>query len=465
MNWWDTQEPEVTWLVDGLFPADGYSGLSGKPKAGKSTACRQLAVCVVKSRPFLGRSINLPAGTGRALYIHLDRKDRKHKVVAEFKQLGMTQQESARLRLLTAEDLPSNLYEQRLAWLQKEIIAFKPHLVVIDLMWQFVDAKNPNAYKEVLDGINKLQDALTEAHYKGALVVTMHARKQTNQDDPADDILGSTGQRGSFSTLLLFSRNRKQNYYTVMSDQTERDEVYGEIDETIVTRSADGMLVLGSKVSDLRRDEHKQKEQENLRRVLQHVREHPGCTQEGMIEALRMSKARLLGYLEETAALMTTRGGGVKGDPLRYYFNGAAELAHVDQAGSQSSALDPATQDTGTELQAVVIAKVRDDKELNHAEESVEVLGREPLPKLPVEVSPTAYLQPNEPASAEVFAQNSGPSATSIVAEVNKLKLRRQLFLQSREECLAKGNQQWVDRYDKYVAETDARLLQLHAQA
>ena len=466
MNWWNISSPKVTWLVDGLIPADGHTALVGKPKAGKSTACRQLAVCVVKSRPFLGRSTDLPPATGRVLYTHLDRKDRAHKVVAEFKRLGMTEEESSRLRLRTAQDLPSDLYEERLAWLKKEITEFRPDLVIIDLMWQFVVAKNANDYNAVVVGINKLQDALTQANYKGALVVTLHSRKATNEDDPADDILGSTGQRGSFSTLLFFKRYRNRDYYTVMSDQTERDEVFGEIDETIVTQAPDGTLVLGQKVSDLRVEQRKQEQEENIQRVLRYVYEHPGCTQHDLIDGLKMGKPTLLHCVKEGATLMTTRGSGVKGDPICYYINGAQELADVDQAGSQSPDLDPATQDTGTEAQAVVIAKVADDKQPKPAVEPVGVTAGEPE-KLPVELppSPISSVQPDSPAVALTAQQNLDlPSTSALEVKVNRLETMKRGYLVKRERNAAEGCQSEVDKWDRVVALIDAQLAQLQGQ-
>ncbi len=187
-NWFDLPQPTTTWLVDGLIPSDGHAAVCGKPKAGKSTFLRNLITAIIKNQKFFDRSIDIPTGTGRVLYLHLDRKDQPWRVAKELRDLGITEEESLRLVFKTAQEIPLDSFEKRLDWLKKQIIVVKPHLIVIDLMWQFVVANNANDYNAVLDGINRLQDALIAAKYHGALIVALHGRKATNPNDPADDI-------------------------------------------------------------------------------------------------------------------------------------------------------------------------------------------------------------------------------------------------------------------------------------
>src|ERR1043166_5936124 len=276
-NWFNLEPPETAWLVDGLIPADGHTAVCGKPKAGKTTFVRNLIAAVISGEPFLGRSIDASNGSARVLYVHLDRKDQLWRVARELRQLGILEEESMRVVMRTAKDVPADSFETRLDWLKREIAEAQPALVIIDLMWQFVDVQNSNDYKAVLNGINRLQDALTEAKYKGALVVTLHGRKATNPNDPADDILGSTGQRGSFSTNIFLTRHRKEGVYTIMSDQTERDEHYGEIDETIITRNRDGTLALGRSFLELAKEEKAIRTEADLTRLLDYIRANPNC--------------------------------------------------------------------------------------------------------------------------------------------------------------------------------------------
>src|SRR5271166_4160140 len=102
MDWYNLPEPKTSWLIDGLFPADSPSLICGKPKAGKSTFIRNLIASVIKGRKFLGRSVDIPTGTGRVLYIHLDYKDQPQAVAKELRELGIAEDEKDRLILRTA---------------------------------------------------------------------------------------------------------------------------------------------------------------------------------------------------------------------------------------------------------------------------------------------------------------------------------------------------------------------------
>jgi RecA-family ATPase len=319
MNWFTIPQPETSWLVDGLIPSDGHAAICGKPKAGKSTFLRNLISSVIKGRDFLGRRIEVPAGTARVLYLHLDRKDQPWRVAKELRDLGITESEASRLTFRTAQDIPTEDFSDRLEWLKKEVIAAKPHLVVIDLMWQFVVAKNSNDYGAVLNGINALQDALLATKYQGALIVALHGRKATNPNDPADDMLGSTGQRGSFSTNVFLTRYRREGVYTILTEQTERDEHYGEIDETVIVRNQDGTVSLGRAFTQIAKEEKQVKEEAALRRLLDFIASNPGSEMSTIMSALNMSKKNALRLLAAAGELVHTTGNGVKGDPIKYF--------------------------------------------------------------------------------------------------------------------------------------------------
>jgi RecA-family ATPase len=320
-DWYGIKEPEVQWLVDGLIAADGQAAIIGKPKAGKSTFIRSLIVSVVKGRQFLGRCVDIPPNTGRVLYLTLDRKDQVWRVAKELRELGIEQDDAERLRLRSSADLTAKTYSERLEWLKKEVSAAKPHLVVIDLLWQFIIAKNSNDYNATLDGINQLQDALRDCGYKGALVVAIHGRKAVSTVDGFDDVLGSTSQRGSFSTLIMLTHRRVEGVYTVASDQTERDDVLGEIPETILGRGQDGTLQLHQPFGDLVKAAKQAKVEADLQRLIQFVDDHPGSEMEDITNGLAMSKKFALKLLTMTADLRR-EGAGIKGSPHRYYSAG-----------------------------------------------------------------------------------------------------------------------------------------------
>src|SRR5437899_9961513 len=80
------EEPEekTPYIVEGLLPSAGTSLLGGKPKDGKSTLARQLAVAVATGKPFLDRATE----KGRVLYFALEEKSSE--VKAHFRLLGLT---------------------------------------------------------------------------------------------------------------------------------------------------------------------------------------------------------------------------------------------------------------------------------------------------------------------------------------------------------------------------------------
>ena len=190
-------------------------------------------------------------------------------------------------------------------------------------------AKNGNDYNAVLQGINKLQDALIEIGYKGALVVAIHGRKASNPDDPSDDILGSTGQRGSFGTIIILGQHKTERIYTVSSDQTERDDVLGEIPETVIVRNQDGTLSLGQPIGERILAEKRTKLEAAYQRFYKYADDHPGCMTNDIIRDLGMSNATVLRLLPMTA-LIRRDGKGVKSDPHRYYAQGFEKPSSFD---------------------------------------------------------------------------------------------------------------------------------------
>jgi len=322
-DWFELPEESVEWLVDGLITTDDCAAANGKPKSGKSTGIRNLIAAVVLGGKFLGRDICVPPGTGRVLYVHLDRKDRRHRVAKELRQLGITREASFRVRLLTEKDMPKDAgIDARCQWLAEEVKSFEPNLVVIDLLLHFVRTKKGvNDYDTMIDAVAQLQDSLSECGYKGALLVSLHARKASGED-VGDSVLGSTGIRGSLSTLLHFHHYRREKIYTVQSDQTVRDDAYGELDETIVNRdSATGVISLGAKYEDVKVQDKKDEWTVRRSKVLSFVKTTPGKTADDIAATLNMSKKTVLPILEELEKSFDIRssGAGIKGDPRLYF--------------------------------------------------------------------------------------------------------------------------------------------------
>lgn len=167
-EWFELPEEDIEWLVQGLITTDDCAAANGKPKSGKSTGIRNLIAAVVQGGKFLDREVCIPPDTGRVLYLHLDRKDRKHRVAKELRQLGITKDAASRIRLLTERDMPKDAdFDTRCAWLAGEVKAFSPNLIVIDLLLHFVRTKKGvNDYDTMIDAVAQLQDSLSDADTK-----------------------------------------------------------------------------------------------------------------------------------------------------------------------------------------------------------------------------------------------------------------------------------------------------------
>lgn len=317
-DWYNVEAQPIKWIVDGLLPADGYHAFVGKPKGGKSTNLTDLTAAVIQGRTYLGRKINTDE-PGRVLYVHLDRKDRPARVIARFKGLGITREESARLHLKFAEDIPWESLDDRMKWLQSEIAPFQPHLVVVDLLPQFLCSESINDYAQQLAGINALQDALSDVNYKGALIAALHGRKATNPNQPFDDVLGSTALRGSFSTLVMFTQHRVEGVYTIQSDQTDREAPWGEIEETIVTSAPDGTMSLGRPLRELAKDAKRATQNDDIVRLWNFLDEHPGSEAEFIRSHLHITGAKLVRLAEIGKNQIYYIGKGIKGDPKKYF--------------------------------------------------------------------------------------------------------------------------------------------------
>src|SRR5439155_18507176 len=79
-------EPQqaVAWLVEGLLPLGGLSLLAAKPKVGKSTLARNLALAVARGEPFLDRAVR----PGPVVYLALE--EHRAGVAEHFTRLGAT---------------------------------------------------------------------------------------------------------------------------------------------------------------------------------------------------------------------------------------------------------------------------------------------------------------------------------------------------------------------------------------
>jgi predicted ATP-dependent serine protease len=159
-------EPEerVSWLVDKLLPSAGFSLLVAKPKAGKSTLARNLALSIAQGKDFLTRlwqflyrpkslkigsfetrlwpksSLNKATQRGAVIYLALEEK--RSEVKKHFSEMGATGTEEIYVHAASA---PADALEQIRAVANDK----KPVLIIIDPLFRLTRVKDGNDYAQV----------------------------------------------------------------------------------------------------------------------------------------------------------------------------------------------------------------------------------------------------------------------------------------------------------------------------
>jgi phage/plasmid primase-like uncharacterized protein len=184
-------EPEerVPWLVEGLLPLGGTSIFAGKPKAGKTTLVRQLAMAVAGGGTFLGRA------TAHGPVIYLAVEEKRSEVRRHFRDMGATGAEEIYIHAALA---PEDALEQ----LEAIAARHRPRLIVLDTMFRVVRVKDGNDYVAVTNALEPIQQL---ARGSGAHVLSVHHMGKVARDG-GDGILGSTAIQGAFDTAVMIDR-------------------------------------------------------------------------------------------------------------------------------------------------------------------------------------------------------------------------------------------------------------------
>lgn len=287
--------PDPDWLIDGLVPTGGVVLLVGRPKSGKSTFARALAVAVAQGRPFLERQVR----HGPVLLLSLE--DRPRDVGRHLRFLGLTPQDP--LLVATAVDRPERLRE----W----VAAHRPTLVVVDTVGRLVRLKDAGAYAEV---VGALEGVLRLARESGAaLVLLHHAPKGSDGRDPVDAPLGSTAFAGTADVILHLKR-AQDGARTLASVQ----RVGEDLEESVLTLGQDGWPAL----TGTKREAQEAQTADAILDLLR-LREE-GCTTREILEAVGGEWGQKLRALKRLAreGKVIQEGAGRRGDPHRYRLPG-----------------------------------------------------------------------------------------------------------------------------------------------
>ncbi|MDR7400554.1 MAG: AAA family ATPase [Armatimonadota bacterium] len=285
-------DESTTWLVDGLLPAGGLSVLVAKPKTGKSTLARALAVAVAQGREFLGRKVR----QGPVLLLALE--ERPADVRRHLRQLGLRADDP----LLVAFELGPGQLEQLRAWAAQH----KPVLVEVDPLVRAVRVGDMAAYSEVARALGGFVDL---AHASGAhLLLVHHAPKISDGRLPVDAPLGTTAISGAADVVLHLKRTPEGRRFLSSVQRVGED-----LPEAEVVLGGDGWPSLG-------RTREEVDEARVLGSIMEFVGANPGATTRQVLKGVpgaQNVKVRGLHRLVQQGRL-TCSGTGKRGDPVRY---------------------------------------------------------------------------------------------------------------------------------------------------
>lgn len=285
-------EEEINWIVENLLPSGGFSIVVAKPKIGKSTFARQVALNVARGEDCIGRKTI----KGCVLYISLEEK--RSEVKNHFKLMGATGVEDLGVYV---GDVPEEAHK----WLEREVERKRPVLVIVDTLFRFAHVNDVNDYTSILSALNPL---LTLARNKSAhLMCIHHARKAGG--DGADTTLGSTAIFGSVDTAIVLKKSDGKR-------TIETQQRYGtDLEPTVMIFDVDSKTIsLGGS-----------KEEEDTKKIATEILEFLKMNKDPVgepvieeeVEGRTTLKRKALRMLVITGEVMRS-GSGKRGDPFMY---------------------------------------------------------------------------------------------------------------------------------------------------
>jgi hypothetical protein len=287
----DEPEEKQSWLVDGLLPTGGLSTVAAKPKVGKSTLARQLALSVARGQDFLGKRTE----QGSVLYLALEEK--KAEVTRHFRDLGATGDEDIRIHCAPA---PIEAVDQARVLLKQNPAS----LLIIDPLFKFTRVKDGNDYAMMTAA---LEPILTMARESGAHIMLVHHSGKAERDDPADAILGSTALLGNVDTAILL--NRRDEYRSIQTRQRYGEDIEESVLEFDPNRRS---MTVGAPRQQAERDKLGEE-------IVDYLRANPKALEAEILDGVVGRRQRKVAALRALVGTKIVRDGkGGRKDPFRY---------------------------------------------------------------------------------------------------------------------------------------------------
>lgn len=195
----NSNEPDLAWIVDGLLFAGGFSLLTGRPKSGKTTLARNLAVKLAHGEDFLGRTTK----QSKVLIVALEEHRAGFK--AEWERMNRATDDRVTFSIGMPEDM-SELYRR----LAVSVKAGQYDLVIIDHLGHVARTDDLNDYAKTRTALDPYRQL---ARQSGAHVMLLHHSKKQG-GDYGGEALGSTAITGLVDTALMigFTGERREIY-------------------------------------------------------------------------------------------------------------------------------------------------------------------------------------------------------------------------------------------------------------
>jgi RecA-family ATPase len=324
VDWFVLEPRKKKWLVDGLLLSRGSSLLVGKPKAGKSTVAKNIAVAVLKGHSIFGRSVAHSGAPGRVIYLQMEGKDDVAGTAEQFRALGVTAEESKRLKVFQ-RSVQRGKMEERVIELAELLRKFPADLVVVDTLRLFTGkaVKDTNSYDDTVEAMDNVEPVLRKSGWNGHLSAVHHGRKDDQKKNQMlDSVLGSSGLAASVNTVILVNQPDDDSPLRLMcSKQNETEKAFGDMPKTEVIMDEDTFaLRLGRTHKEIVEEQTKKKKVKLSVQIQKYLADHPGCKQAELMESLAVRKKNLLDELTQMIqhTIVQRDGDGTKKSPFTY---------------------------------------------------------------------------------------------------------------------------------------------------
>jgi hypothetical protein len=176
-------EEEIAYVWEKTIPRGGFSICAAKPKVGKSTLIRNLAVAVSRGEEFFGRITS----QGKVIYLCLEEK--RAEIAAHFRRMGVSDEDI----IIHTGRTPADA----LMALEDAILMNSPVLVIIDPLSRFGGIRDFNDYGEVTRGLAPLIDLARSSECQTHILAVHHNGK--GEREGGDALLGSTAFFGRWT--------------------------------------------------------------------------------------------------------------------------------------------------------------------------------------------------------------------------------------------------------------------------